>query len=108
MFFLFMCKIDLKLTKFLCNVTACVCIKTTLYRNDWFPWKHPAALFPPKISTVQLKRLRHGCLVHFVNNVTYTLLNVMELTLCVNGKITASCHANMSLRQYFKCYKQST
>ena len=108
MFFLFTCKIDLKLTKFLCNVTACVCIKTTLYRNDWFPWKHPAALFPPKISTFQLKRLCHGCLVHFVNNVTYTLLNVMELMLCVNGKITASCHANMSLRQYFKCYKQST
>ena len=50
MFFLFMCKIDLKLTKFLCNVTACVCIKTTLYRNDWFPWKHPAALFPLKFQ----------------------------------------------------------
>ena len=41
---------DLKLTKFLCNVTACVCIKTTLYRNDWFPWKHPAALFPLKFQ----------------------------------------------------------
>ena len=99
MFFLFTCKLDLKLTKFLCNFTACVCIKTTLYRNDWFPWKHPAALFSPKISTVQLNRLCHGCLVHFV---TYTSLNAMELMSKWQN------HSFMSLRQYFKCYKQST
>ena len=50
MFFLFTCKIDLKLTKFLCSVTACVCIKTTLYQNDHFPCKQPAALFPLKFQ----------------------------------------------------------
>ena len=86
----------------------CLC----MYQNNLVS-KWPVSLqtasctFSPKISIFQSKRLRHGCLVHFVNNVTYTSLNVMELMLCVDGKITASCHVNMSLRQYFKCYKQS-
>ena len=71
------------------------------YQNDLyqknFVSKWPLSLqtasctFSPKISTFQLKRLCHGRLVHFLNNITYTSLNVMELMLCVDGKITASC-----------------
>ena len=53
----------------------------SMYQNNFVSkWpvslQTPSSIFFPKISTVQLKRLCHGCLVHFV---TYTSLNAMEL-----------------------------
>ena len=80
----------------------CLC----MYQNNLVS-KWPVSLqtasctFSPEISIFQSKRLCHGCLIHFVNNVNYTLL--MSL---VNSKITASCQTSMPLKQYFKRYKQ--
>ena len=78
----------------------------SMYQNNFVSkWpvslQTPSSIFSPKISTFQLKRLRHGRLVHFVNNVNYTLL--MSL---VNSKITASCQTSIPPKQYFKRYKQ--
>ena len=83
----------------------------SMYQNNFVSkWpvslQTPSSIFSPKISTFQLKRLCHGRLVHFVNNVNYTLLLAMELMSLVNSKLTASCQTSMPPKQYFKRYEQ--
>ena len=79
--------------------------KATLWRDDCFYLWYLLSLF----FNEYLKRLCHGCLVHFVDTADddYSLWNLaLAKKLLVNEKITTSCQRNMSPKHHIKRYKQ--